>query len=104
MIRRHYLVSGRVQGVGFRYFVYGKAQSLGIVGRVRNLEDGRVEILAAGPEAAMKEFDSAVVVGPKNAIVNICDRRDLGAEAGTSGELLEFSIVADGEEPWFIDS
>lgn len=50
------LVSGRVQGVFFRAFTRDKARSLGLVGRVRNLPDGRVEVLARGPGEAVDKL------------------------------------------------
>lgn len=48
--------SGRVQGVGFRFTAEAVARDLGIVGWVKNLRDGRVEVLAEGEEATLKEF------------------------------------------------
>lgn len=48
MIRKHYWFSGRVQGVGFRYYAYYIAQSLGVTGWVRNNWDDRVEMEAQG--------------------------------------------------------
>lgn len=60
----HALVSGRVQGVGFRYFVERIAQSMGVVGEVRNLGDGRVEIRAEGEEALLDSFLKKVEQGP----------------------------------------
>src|ERR1700722_7577787 len=45
---RHYLIQGRVQGVGFRWFVHQEAAGLGLRGWVRNTEDGHVEVVAAG--------------------------------------------------------
>jgi len=45
---RHYLIKGRVQGVGFRWYVHSEAGALGLRGWVRNTEDGHVEVLAAG--------------------------------------------------------
>ncbi len=49
-------VSGRVQGVGFRYFTQNKAEERGLTGWVRNLADGRVEVLAFGPESELEQF------------------------------------------------
>ncbi len=47
----HYLIKGRVQGVGFRWFVHREAAALNLRGWVRNTEDGHVEVVAAGDEA-----------------------------------------------------
>lgn len=56
-------VSGRVQGVGFRYFTQRKAKERGLTGWVRNLEDGRVEVLAFGPESELEQFMLVLKVG-----------------------------------------
>jgi len=63
------LVSGRVQGVGFRAFAQRQADRLGIDGWVRNLQDGRVEALAAGEAAAVAQFIEALRRGPLTARV-----------------------------------
>lgn len=60
----HILVSGRVQGVGFRFYVERAAQSMGLVGEVRNLGDGRVEIRAEGDEKILRSFLKKVRQGP----------------------------------------
>ncbi|MFH0828016.1 MAG: acylphosphatase [Candidatus Omnitrophota bacterium] len=52
----HVYYSGRVQGVGFRYKAVDLAERLGITGWVKNLGDGRVEIIAEAEEAALREF------------------------------------------------
>ena len=52
----HVFVSGRVQGVGFRFFVRAKASAYGLDGFVRNLPDGRVEVVAAGERPVLKGF------------------------------------------------
>lgn len=59
-----------VQGVGFRYFCYEKANELGIKGYAKNLYNGDVEILAEGEEAMLNEFIKAVNIGPKFSEVN----------------------------------
>ncbi|RIX27719.1 acylphosphatase [Amnibacterium setariae] len=69
MIARRFTVTGRVQGVGFRWAAQGEAERLGVVGRVRNRTDGAVEILAQGERAAMDEFASWLEHGPRFAQV-----------------------------------
>lgn len=67
--RVHALVSGRVQGVGFRFFVVRQAQRLGLAGWVRNLPDGRVEFEAEGPAGSVDALVHAVQTGPPQAQV-----------------------------------
>jgi acylphosphatase len=57
---RRFVVAGRVQGVGFRAFVYDHAWQQGISGWVRNLPDGRVEVMAEGDAEAMQTFEIAL--------------------------------------------
>lgn len=64
MKRYHIFVSGRVQGVFFRANTVGTADRLGIKGWVRNLRDGRVEIVAEGDEEKLKEFVNWLKKGP----------------------------------------
>ena len=52
----HVVYSGRVQGVGFRYSARGIAEELGVAGWVKNLPDGKVEIMAEAQEAALRDF------------------------------------------------
>ena len=61
---RRWLVSGKVQGVGFRYHVLQFAESVGVVGDVRNLDDGRVEIRAQGSSDQLERLLEAVRRGP----------------------------------------
>ena len=68
MIRR-FLVSGRVQGVGFRWFVRRAATGLGLDGLVRNLDDGRVEAVARGEEADLVRLAEQLARGPRDAHV-----------------------------------
>ena len=58
------MVQGRVQGVGFRYFVVREAQHLGLTGWVRNRPDGTVETEAVGDEATLERFVAKVRLGP----------------------------------------
>ncbi len=69
MIGRRFLLSGRVQGVGFRWFVMEAASAEGITGWVRNVPDGSVEIIAEGDADAMERFERAVRHGPGRARV-----------------------------------
>ena len=66
---RQYLISGRVQGVGFRYFVAREAARLGVTGWTRNLDDGRVEVLANGTVEQLSDFESRLRQGPPHADV-----------------------------------
>lgn len=64
------VVSGRVQGVGFRYWVLRRAMELGVRGWVRNCRDGSVEVEAAGPPAALTELRGLLADGPPMAHVS----------------------------------
>ena len=66
---KRYRVSGRVQGVGFRYFVYQQAADLGVDGWVRNMTDGTVEALIAGSEETHREMQARIEDGPRFARV-----------------------------------
>ena len=66
-------IRGRVQGVGFRYFVVRQALELGLVGWVANAPDGRVRSVAEGSPAALDAFEAALNVGPMGAIVDTVD-------------------------------
>lgn len=66
----HVLASGRVQGVGFRYFVRQTADANGCAGWVRNLRDGRVEAVVAGPPGAVQATLDAIARGPAGARVD----------------------------------
>ena len=61
---RRWLVTGKVQGVGYRYFTRREAESLDLVGSVRNLDGGAVEILAAGEPDALTELARRLKKGP----------------------------------------
>ena len=60
----HAFASGRVQGVGYRYFAVREAQRLGVAGSVRNLPDGRVEVWARGPRPVLEQLAAALRKGP----------------------------------------
>jgi acylphosphatase len=80
-----YLIRGRVQGVGYRYFVSREAQSLGIAGFARNLADGVVEVVAEAAHEALAAFEARLREGPAFASVASVDRTPIpprGAERG----------------------
>lgn len=64
MVRVQILVKGHVQGVSFRWWIKKTARSMGIVGSVKNLGDGRVEIYAEGEKEKLEEFIDMVKKGP----------------------------------------
>ncbi len=67
--RVHLRICGRVQGVGFRYAAVDEARRLGLTGWVRNTPDGRVEIVAEGPEERLRRFIAWCHGGPPGAFV-----------------------------------
>jgi len=73
----HYVVSGHVQGVFFRYHTQEKARALGIRGTVRNLHDGDVEIYAQGEGADLARFEAFLRHGPAAARVDAVRRREI---------------------------
>ena len=79
--RRQFLVRGRVQGVGFRWFVEREAQMLGIRGWVRNNLDGAVEVLAIGTREQLLAFRGKLREGPRAARVD--DVEEFEATAAT---------------------
>ena len=66
----HFLVRGRVQGVGFRWFVHREASELDLRGWVRNTEDGEVEIVVAGEEDNLEELRKSLKKGPRGSRVD----------------------------------
>ncbi len=67
---RRYLVTGRVQGVGFRMFVADCARREGLIGHVCNLPDGRVEAVAEGDHDDLTRLEAALWRGPSRAVVD----------------------------------
>lgn len=78
-----YLVSGRVQGVGFRWFVRQTAEEAGLTGYARNLRDGRVEVVGQGNEAGLSMLESLLRDGPPLSRVEHVEKSDIDLEAGT---------------------
>ena len=73
----HYTISGRVQGVAFRFYTIREAEKWGISGTVRNLFNGDVEVYAQGDDPAIAQFESFLHIGPRSAVVEKVEREIL---------------------------
>ena len=98
VVVKHILVEGLVQGVSFRYFITENANRLGMTGWVRNLSDGRVEIVAmASDNSTMGEFLKSVKTGPPHSDVR---KVDVQVVSSQSLNFEEFVIRRDGGPTW----
>ena len=88
---KRFVVRGRVQGVGFRWFVEREAKQLGLAGWVQNNEDSTVECLAAGPLEKVQALKAKLEQGPRASRVDRVDESDVGPEQ-TTGALKSFEI------------
>lgn len=79
-MRRRYLIGGRVQGVGFRFFAQRTAARLGLLGWVRNLPDGRVESEAQGDPISLTSFEASLRQGPRGAQVAHFEHTEISDE------------------------
>ena len=84
---RRWLVRGRVQGVGYRYFAQQAASALGLAGYARNLDDGRVEVYAAGPETKLAAMAGMLCRGPRWADVHGVEELEAAVETSASFEV-----------------
>lgn len=76
-----YRITGKVQGVGFRWFVARNANRLRVVGYARNLNDGSVEVVAEAPDGACRaEFESLLGRGPEFAVVERVEKVEISVE------------------------
>jgi acylphosphatase len=89
---RKYVVRGRVQGVGFRWFVEREAAALGLLGWVRNREDSTVELLAMGEEQKLAMLKARLAVGPRASRVDAVEEAEPTPEE-TTGGLKSFQIA-----------
>jgi acylphosphatase len=79
MASYRYIVRGRVQGVGYRYFVMREAAALGVSGFARNLPDGTVEVIAEAADDVLGLFEDRLREGPSFATVSALDRSSVTA-------------------------
>ncbi len=79
---RHYLVKGRVQGVGFRWYVHREAADLSLRGWVRNTEDGHVEVVASGDSEDLALLREALQKGSRGSRVDAVIEHDLADSEG----------------------
>jgi acylphosphatase len=91
-VAKLYLISGRVQGVGYRFFAEKEGNRLGVRGYVRNLSTGTVEVYAIGNPAVLDQFKRRLAKGPLGARVHRIEESDEDVEdlysrfvIGTSG-------------------
>jgi acylphosphatase len=82
-------LSGRVQGVGFRWFVRRAAQEFGLTGQVRNLPDGRVEVEAAGAPERLDAFRERLRQGPPGARVTHLEEEELSPAPAWEGFVID---------------
>jgi acylphosphatase len=84
-VARRFVISGRVQGVGFRWFVHDAATREGVAGWVTNLLDGRVEAFVEGDQEAVRRVESALHIGPRSARVERVAAFDEDVTSGLKG-------------------
>ena len=80
MAALRFLVQGRVQGVGFRWWVWRQATRLGVHGLARNLRDGSVEVIAEGSDSALLELERLLAQGPAAAHVERVEKSQVPHE------------------------
>lgn len=90
MIARRFIIKGRVQGVGFRYFTVTAARRSGVAGWVRNLPDGSVEAIAEGSSSAMDDFRDHLRVGPSSGRVTSVAESELPVSGSFNGFDVKF--------------
>ncbi len=78
-----WVISGRVQGVGFRWFVLRAAKRLGVTGWARNLWDGRVEVMGQGPLSVLHDFEKTLHKGPQLSNVEKVEKVEVTSEVST---------------------
>nr|MDO8111271.1 acylphosphatase [Candidatus Sigynarchaeota archaeon] len=90
-MKLHAIIEGEVQGVGFRWHTQRRAESLHLTGWVKNLDDGRVEVVAEGNKTDLEQLLAWLDKGPSNAAVTGVESEFFDNEDGFDG----FSIITD---------
>jgi acylphosphatase len=85
----HFLIRGRVQGVGFRWFVHREAAELGLRGWVRNTDAGEVEVLAAGDPEALADLRTELRKGSRGSRVDAVLEHELAESEAANLNLFE---------------
>jgi acylphosphatase len=88
-VAKKYIISGRVQAVGYRFFAERVANQLGICGYVKNLWDDTVEVYAIGDEASLEEFRRHLARGPRSALVTGIEESEAPVKSQYSRFLIE---------------
>ena len=88
-IARTYKITGRVQGVGFRYFAEGRANQLGVAGYVKNCWDGSVEVYAIADEVTLEQFKRQLAEGPRSARVAALEESEEAVNSRYTGFVIE---------------
>ncbi len=87
MSTKRYIVRGRVQGVGYRYFALKEAERLGLTGFARNHTDGSVEVVAEGDDERLRAFEERLGEGPAFAAVSGVEASDLAPRGDSRFEV-----------------
>lgn len=90
MIARRFIVKGRVQGVGFRFFAIRAARRIGVNGTVRNLPDGAVEAVAEGLPDQIADFRAELARGPSYAQVASVEETEMRPTGRYTGFDVEY--------------
>jgi acylphosphatase len=88
-IARQFFISGDVQGVGYRFFAQRASARHQVVGYVKNLDDGRVEVLAEGPSRNVEEFKHELLTGPRFSTVDQIEEINLDPTGSYSAFRIE---------------
>lgn len=93
ILGRKYIVSGRVQGVGFRYHTCHEGLKRGLNGYAKNLDNGDVEVVASGLQQQLTDFEQYLNIGPRSAKVEKLCKTELTTEQIKSYRLKGFTVL-----------